>query len=456
MIFSRALIGRRIYENVSIEHDEGFIREIKINAGNPDVLGIAIPPFVDTHSHYTSYSLSLTRPRLDGITSVYDALDFIADNVKSGGDRVIIMEGYDDSKWERGLTKEDLDRITDKPIIVRRVCGHKAVLNTAAINLLKSKFKSVPRLNEEDGLAVEDLPLSLSKYFPPTDEDIERAILKAEEIITTMGIVSVGENTSERYVRKLVEMDRKGMLRVRWRVAIYYQHLESLKDLIKYESENFKIVGLKDFLDGSVGAKTAAFSRPYKDGTRAQLLKGDEELAKMMKLAESLGIGVWWHAIGDLAVEQALRVLKTSKNPEIHRIEHFEFPREEHYKIAADMGVKLSLQPNFVKRWGNINGMYHRMLGDMLFWGNRYAFLENLRANYSFGSDTMPPGPLYGLSGAINHPLKEERLDMATAIYRYTTAGANMLGERDYGEIIPGKKFIITVITEECLKEDLP
>ncbi|MFZ8825819.1 MAG: amidohydrolase [Candidatus Caldipriscus sp.] len=449
MVFAKALIGRKILKNVRVEMEEGYIRKVEVTNERAQIPGILIPSFVDTHAHYLPYSLSLTRPRLDGIGDLKSALDFIAENVEKVPHNVIIMEGFDDSKWERSLTREDLDRITERPLVVRRVCGHKAVLNTSAIKILKERFGEIPNLNEETGLAVEDLPLSLSKYFPPGEEEIEDAITRAEDLLISMGIWVVGENASIRYLRKLVEMDRTGMLKIRWRVAVYFNQIDEAKEIIKYESENFRVVGIKEFLDGSVGARTAAFSRGYTDGGNGKLLKSDEELEKIMKTAESLNLRVWWHAIGDLAIDQALRVLKRSKKPEIHRIEHFEFPREEHYKMAADMGVKLSLQPNFVRRWGEIGGLYHRALGEVFFWGNRFRLLENLKANYAFGSDTMPPGPIYGLLGALHHPIKEERLGLEEALYRYTTAGAEILGEREFGEIAPGKKALITVITED-------
>jgi len=449
MVFAKALIGRKILKNVRVEIEEGYIRKVEATNEGAQIPGILIPSFVDTHAHYLPYSLSLTRPRLDGIGDLKSALDFIAENVKKVPHNVIIMEGFDDSKWERSLTREDLDRITERPLVVRRVCGHKAVLNTSAIKILKERFGEIPNLNEETGLAVEDLPLALSKYFPPSEEEIEGAIIRAEDLLISMGIWVVGENASIRYLRKLVEMDRAGMLKIRWRVAVYFNQLDEAKEIINYESENFRVVGIKEFLDGSVGARTAAFSWGYTDGGNGKLLKSDEELEKIMKTVESLNLGVWWHAIGDLAIDQALRVLKRSKKPEIHRIEHFEFPREEHYKMAADMVIRLSLQPNFVRRWGEIGGLYHRALGEVFFWGNRFRLLESLKANYAFGSDTMPPGPMYGLLGALHHPIKEERLGLEEALYRYTTAGAEIFGEREFGEIASGKKALITVITED-------
>jgi len=60
-----------------------------------------------------------------------------------------------------------------------------------------------------------------------------------------------------------------------------FNQIDEAKEIIKYESENFRVVGIKEFLDGSVGARTAAFSRGYTDGGNGKLLKSDEELEKL-------------------------------------------------------------------------------------------------------------------------------------------------------------------------------
>ena len=450
--FARALVGRYIYENVGIEISGGYITGIRVGLEDYDVSSLLIPGFVDVHSHLTSYALSLTRPRLDGIESLEEALRFIARKVEEVEAEVIVMEGYDDTLWPRAFTKDDLDRITDRPLIVRRVCGHKAVLNSAAIRWLKERYGEIEGLNEESGLAVEHLPLNLSRYVRPSEAEIEEAIRKAEEIARRLGIVAVGENTKAFYVRKLIEMDRRGELTLRWRVAVYYDDLKTLGDLIGYRSDHLRIVGVKEFLDGSVGARTAAFSFPYADtGRKGNLLHSDDYLLKVLREAERLGLGVWFHAIGDEAIDQALRVIGHSSHPERHRIEHFLFPRMEHYRTAAALGVGIAVQPNFTRRWGKAGGLYQRVIGDAVYWHNRYRTMENLGVRYAFSSDTMPPGPIYGLSGAVYHPLKDERLTLREALYRYTTAGAELLGDKDYGEIEVGKLALLSTVCTECL-----
>ncbi len=445
-------MGRYIYDNVLVESSGGIISSVKVSLDRYDVAGFLIPGFVDTHSHFTSYALSLNRPRLDGIKDPEEALKFVARRVEEVESEVVVMEGYDDTTWGHTFNRRDLDRITDRPLILRRVCGHKAVLNTAAIRWLKERYGNIEGLDEETGLAVEHLPLNLSKYVPPSEGEVERAIRKAEDLAVKLGIVAVGENTKAVYVRKLVEMDRRGELTLRWRVAVYYSELGEVSDLLDYRSENFRIVGVKEFLDGSVGARTAAFSFPYGDtGKNGLLLHDDDYLTEVIGKAESLGLGVWFHAIGDRAIDQALRVIERSRDPSVHRIEHFLFPRNEHYRRAAALRVGVSVQPNFTRRWGRLRGLYHRVVGDAIYWHNRYRTMENLGIRYAFSSDTMPPGPIYGISGALYHPVEDERLTLEEALYRYTAAGADLLGDRDYGTIETGKLALMSVFCPECL-----
>ncbi|NPB03624.1 MAG: amidohydrolase family protein [Thermotogae bacterium] len=453
LVFSRGLIDRYFYRNVAVEVKGGRIATVEVEKERWNVSGVLIPGFVDTHAHFIAYALSLNRPRLDGLSTHEDALSFIRRKVEEmERNEVIIMEGYDDTHWGRGLSRSDLDRLTDRPLIVRRICGHKAVLNGAALRWLKERYGDVPGVDYKSGVAIEHLPLNLSLYVSPSDGEIDRAILKAEELAKSLGIVAIGENARLPFLRRLKRLDEKGKLKVRWRVAVYWRELKEAEELVSYKSTYFRVVGVKEFLDGSVGARTAALSFSYRDtSSQGELLHDDDYLTEVLEEAERKGLGVWFHAIGDRAIEQALRVISRSSQPYIHRIEHFLFPRSEHYRAAAALGVGVSVQPNFTRRWGRKGGLYQRAVGDALYWHNRFRTMENLGIKYAFGSDTMPPGPLYGIHGAINHSVADESLTLPEALYRYTTAGAELLGDGTYGRIEVGKEALLGVLCEEAV-----
>ena len=87
---------------------------------------------------------------------------------------------------------------------------------------------------------------------------------------------------------------------------------------------------------------------------------------------------------------------------------------------AAHLGVRLSVQPNFVARWGQPGGLYEQALGR-----ERWLEMNPLRRIFdadiavSFGSDGMPMDPALGLLGASGHPLEAQRLSVIEALDAY-------------------------------------
>ena len=50
---------------------------------------------------------------------------------------VILLQGFDETRWERPdlPTLEELDAVTGKPLVIRRIDGHVALANSAALTL---------------------------------------------------------------------------------------------------------------------------------------------------------------------------------------------------------------------------------------------------------------------------------------------------------------------------------
>jgi len=102
-------------------------------------------------------------------------------------------------------------------------------------------------------------------------------------------------------------------------------------------------LGLKVFLDGSLGARTAALTKEYSDDPRnyGKLNHTDEELFSLVELAHKKDKPVALHAIGDRAIDQALSVLKKSRHP-LDRI-------EDQIEELAKLEIAACIQPIFSK-----------------------------------------------------------------------------------------------------------
>lgn len=107
--------------------------------------------------------------------------------------------------------------------------------------------------------------------------------------------------------------------------------------------------GIKIFLDGTLGARTAALSTPYADdpGNLGALRIPERELDGRVLRWASLGWPVAVHAIGDRAVSLALAALQRAPRPRsgAHRIEHAQVVQRSDLPRFAPAGIVASVQP---------------------------------------------------------------------------------------------------------------
>ena len=126
----------------------------------------------------------------------------------------------------------------------------------------------------------------------------------------------------------------------------------SLRDYQDWGKDVKELLGaIKIFLDGAFSQKTAAIKDGYVNpecGKDGLVLYSDEELAEILRYVESEKRDLRVHAIGDLAIEQLLRVIEKEKI-EISdiSIEHAMFINKEQAKRCKKLGITLCMQPNF-------------------------------------------------------------------------------------------------------------
>ncbi len=452
LIADKTFIGNELLENKAVLIEDDKILDV-LDAFESEITHIPVktypkgsilmPAFIDTHTHLSSYGLSLSKPNLNQFEKKEETLDFISEYIKNNQKEVYIFVGYDDSKWrdEQSITKYDLDKISkDKSVILRRVCGHKAVLNSKALEIVKD----IEGIDFNTGIALEYLPLNLYQIFKPTIDDIKEGILKAQELALNLGIRSVVDITNVEAFRAYQQLRREGKLKLRVGIVLYEKYLEYAKNLaieVGFGDDYLKFLGIKIFLDGSVGA-----------GTADVLLKTDEEIETILKECSKNNVQLLAHAIGEKAINQFINAFERSikDNYLRHRIEHFEFPYYEDVKRVKKLNIYLSMQPNFVALWGGFDGMYAKKLGiELVKRCNPYRSLLNEGIKISFSSDCMPLDPFLGIKGAINHFIESERIDLKDALYLYSTAGSEFLFMEDkVGKIESGYYADLIVIDE--------
>ena len=402
------------------------------------------PAFIDSHIHFVDVGLNLTRVDLSKTTSLKDALDKTKERLKEERKpEPLICMDFDESRWKENRIpkKEELDILSaNRVVIFRRICGHIAVGNSRAISSIPIGFN----IDHNTGILLEDAVLFINEIFPPSKEEIETAITQAQKIIHSLGITSIHDMTLRKYIDVYREMVQRKSLRLRVYAVLPVKDMDYIYHI---DGEWLKTGGIKVFADGSVGARTAALKKPYPGSDNYGVLNyKKEELKNIVKKANNLGLQILIHAIGDRAIEQALDVYESEGNPSRHRIEHFELADDGAVIRAKKQGIILAMQPNFITNWGMPDGLYQRIFGLEGLNTNRFKTASKAGNMICFGSDSMPPGPIYGIKGAMEHPTESISFEEAVRMYTINSAYAGCY-EQLTGSIEEGKKADLVVLS---------
>ena len=414
-----------------------------------------IPGFVDAHCHFIWSGLESLYLDLCGTASAGDLLDLVSSEIDSEGTgRILRGFGFDSSSWINPVlpSLKDLDRATgSRPVFFRRVCCHKALVNSAMLELLP---RECPGVDYSTGIIREGVVFDYESLFPPETHILEQACSLATELAFASGVTALC--TFEPLVT--TEVLFKNSPPIRMSICLFGKDAGFPGEAFNFpEGVLPGIDGLKFFLDGSLGASTAAVSGTYTDGTVTEPLFSDEQVLRSLEFADDLGLMPVYHAIGGKALAQIDRVshdfhMKHDRgNPAVIRIEHAEELLAD-WPGCWDTSIHtFVMQPNFVSRWQIEGGLYEGKLGkDRALALNPFSLVADAGFSLGFGSDGMPFGPLRGLSGATDHPLDGFGIDTAQALNAYTLKAAAICGFQDLScDLAAGRIADMTVLSAD-------
>lgn len=398
--------------------------------------GSILPGFTDAHTHLVESGLAACGFVVD--VSGQDREETLADISAAarsrGGGEWLMVTGWDESRWDppSGLRRADLDRTAPGAAVVAvRVDGHVAVLNSAALGRAAGDLAEESRLvDPETGEVREAAVDRVRQLVCPDETTLRDALRAAAKICHRLGITTAHVLSGQTAPDSLVA----AAPRVRLRLVVHPPDdmLEALAErgIRSGDGDDWaRWGGVKLFADGSVGARNAAFSLPYVSGGRGELNHPLDHLRRRIAAADRRGWQTLIHAIGNRAIDQVLRAhRRASSDPGLrHRVEHYEFPAEDHIEQTRALGLAVCMQPNFVGNWSGPGRLYETALGPA-----RDADCNPLRAvldagvPLGFGSDGMPLGPLYGIASAVSAPHAGQRIAVDEAVRAYTSGSARL------------------------------
>ncbi|NHJ13422.1 MAG: amidohydrolase [Candidatus Thorarchaeota archaeon] len=457
------------YKILTIGNDDSIVDLIPNSKRVIDLGGkTVVPGFVDAHTHLTSDGVRSNYISLGSVKSLDKALAKIREELpKFKEGKWVFASGWDESTWpeKRYLDMKDLDTIpTEQPILAVRVDGHLVSVNSVGFRKLKLPPKTPGIVKDKKGKptgVLKDIE-GIYERVRPTPEEYRKGVVSGNAIANELGITTAIDNAQPGVLKHIREVEAEEALSVRMVVNPPVEHLNHMIKLgltSGMGSPLVKIGGVKIFTDGSIGAATAAVSRPYR-GTKntGMLLMDRKEYSRIVKKAVNNDIQTVTHAIGDAAIQMVLEVFdeftdKDRIRRQRHRIEHAEMINEYQIRWAVSMGLILSMQPNFVARWQLDGGLYDSRFDPERVRGmNMFRVALDNGARLCFGSDGMPYGPLYGIWAATTHPNERVRLTAEEALRCYTleSAHASFL-ERFVGSLIVGKRADFVVLSDDIL-----
>jgi predicted amidohydrolase YtcJ len=404
---------------------------------------VVLPGFVDAHTHAARLGETRFRQDMTNAPGKDEALQVLnARAQKTPEDGWVIGWNWDETQWpdDGPITPEDLDRVSPHhKVLARRVCGHRAIVNDAALEAIDLD-PSTPGVETDGegnitGTLSEDATVQAWEACAPAHETCVKGLKLETRRLASMGITSVADTAGPREIRLLTQGAQEGWMMQRSGLYVkddLLDHLEALA-MGPLSGPWCSLLGVKIYVDGSIGARTAAVREPYEDeDTQGELLRDADEIADVARRAADLGLQLKAHAIGDRAIDETLDGLaQADVDPELRpRLEHVEMLDEEHLERMASMGVTAVMQPNFVGNWQQPDGLYDQALGEARARSmNPFRSVLDADVPLAFSSDGMPYGPLYGIACAVNHRNPDEALTVPEAIRSYTRNAAYALGD---------------------------
>ena len=431
-----------------------------------------MPGFVDAHVHLSATGLADHGADLRQARSVAELLDRVR-AAAAGGEGLLWGDGYDETRFdapELPAPAELAEAAGGRPVYLSRVDGHQGLatldvlgdsgaLEATGCDRDPAGAPTGVTRGEANHLArrfaLDTLPAD--RLLAAQDTALAQAARRGVACVHEMG----GPDIAGRRDFELL-LDRVEDLPIE--VVGYWGDL----DLDYATDRKLAQVGGDLFLDGSLGSHTAALSTPYDDrpGTCGVLYHDDAELTELYVRASQAGIQVGVHAIGDVAIGQALRCARramkavgpTAFRGCRHRIEHVELLGADGADRMAELGLAASVQPAFDAAWGGPDGMYARRLGPRRAKSmNPFADLwrRGVPTGGSSDSHVTPLDPWHGVASAVHHHRPSQRLGLPVALEVFTFGGRVLARqERVSGTIEPGQRADLTAFGGDVLAAD--
>jgi predicted amidohydrolase YtcJ len=332
---------------------------------------------------------------------------------------------------------------------------------------------------EPTGILKDNAAELIASVMPAISTELEdRALDAATAYVASHGVTGVhhmgalGPRGSWNELAIFRRAQAAGRLKTRIYAAVPLSEWEALRDTVAASGRGddwVRIGMLKGFVDGSLGSHTAAMFAGFTDkpDDTGLFITPPETLYARVKGADSAGLHVAVHAIGDKAINTQLGIFErvareNGARDRRFRIEHAQHIGPDDLGRFSSLGVIASMQPYHAiddGRWAE------QVIGKERA-SRTYAFrsLLDRHASLAFGSDwfVAPPTPIEGIYAAVTRRtldgatpdgwVPEQKITVEEALRAYTMGSAYAsFDEQERGSLEVGKLADLVVIDRDLV-----
>lgn len=437
-----------------------------------------LPGFIDGHLHPLGYLFFLLNPTFTNIKSLKECQTYLKDVSKTKSpDKLIIGFNLSEERFKNPIlpTRWDLDEaVPDKPVFIMRYDGHIGIANSKGLEFAGITTDTpIPEggeirkneLGELTGVLSETATdLMLSKISFPSPKEFSSVATQGFYKLAEKGLTSLHGIYSSDQIPLLKSIQDKILQN-------WYSLIETTKParLTKLKSSpldegnegKFRVGGLKLFLDGTFGAKTACMFEPFEDAPEmcGFCIVEEEDIYEKMKIAHTNGFQIGIHVIGDkgnrIVVDLYKKLLKDHpREDHRHRIEHASMLTKDVIKDIKDLGLIASCQPPFIN--SEYNWLEKRIGKERCNYTYPFKSIVENGIILSAGSDcpVEDPDPILGLHAMVNRNgfIPEQCITMEEALKAYTINAAYAAFEENLkGSLEPGKLADLVILNKNPL-----
>ena len=464
------------------------------NAHHIDLGGrTLIPGLIDAHAHLYGLAISLTQAQLRDTQSKAEIIQRLREQTRnlSPGDW-LLGRGWDQNDWphKEFPNRQDLDAaFPDRPVWLRRIDGHAAWANSAALALVDRDMSGdwQPQgghiYRDADGKAtgvfIDGAMQLVESLVPgPSPELVNASLGLALQQMLSLGLTGVHEMGVDRDVMELYQR-RIGAGQFPTRVYAFTDGAGKTLDwlckigFIADDSNRLHMRAVKLYIDGAMGSRGAALLADYSDdaGNSGLMFMPVEQMETYIDKAMACGLQVGVHGIGDAGNRAVLDAFEKviprhPDNPGRHRVEHAQILTAADIPRFAQLNVIASMQPTHAT--SDMYWVEGRLGSERVKFAYPWRSLLDSGARLALGSDfpVEQVNPMLGIYAAVTRQdtkgwpeggwYPEENLSREEAVRGFTMDAAySAFMEKTIGSLESGKRADFIVLDKNIFEIDV-